>query len=284
MKLLKGVDYIESRLTEDLSLTRIARAAGLSNYHFSRMFRAVIGETLATYIRRRRLSEAARDLLYRDDRVIELALTYGFESQAAFSRAFKRQFGVPPAAYRKARQAMTWAYRPAITPDDFNLDKELRAMEPRIETKPAFKAIGLPGEFDQGGAAGIPDLWSAFMPRIEEVRGAATDHQLGLCFGCNGDRIIYAPAVEVRNVGQVPEGMTAWTIAEQTYAVFTVTLTGKEPIGQELVRANRYIWNVWLPQSGYAFAEAPDFEYYDRRFDPETLTGEVDIYVPVRRT
>ena len=59
MKLLKAIDYIETRLTAELTLGDIARAAGLSSFHFSRMFRALTGETVATYLRRRRLTEAA---------------------------------------------------------------------------------------------------------------------------------------------------------------------------------------------------------------------------------
>ena len=101
MKILKAIDFIEARLTAELTLAQIARTAGYSSYHFSRMFRALMGETVTCYIRRRRLTEAARRLIHRDDRLIDLAVTYGFESQAAFSRAFKRQFGYAPGAVRR---------------------------------------------------------------------------------------------------------------------------------------------------------------------------------------
>ena len=282
MKLLKAIDYIETRLTAELTLADIARAAGLSSYHFSRMFRALTGETVSTYLRRRRLTEAARRLIHRDDRLIELALTYGFESQAAFSRAFKRQFGIPPGAYRKAGQAMSWAYRPTITLDDIKLEEEFRTMEPRIIEKPAFRAVGMPADFNQASTEGISDLWTTFWKRHEEIANPVESHCLGLCISADEDNFTYAPALEVTKTGEVPEGMSAWDVAAQTYAVFTVPLPGKEPIGAEIGRAHRFIWKTWLPESKYRFVEAPDFEVYDQRFDSETLSGEIDIYIPIK--
>lgn len=281
MRLLRAIDYIEARLTEELSLAGVADAAGLSSHHFSRMFRALTGETVTTYVRRRRLTEAARRLIHHDDRLIDLAVTYGFESQAAFSRAFKRQFGVPPGAYRRGRRAMPWAYRPTITADDFKLDEEFRAMEPRVVEKPAFKVVGLSGEFSQQTNDQIPALWTAFWNRHKEVRSALGGHCFGMCIGVDDDRFTYLAAVEVTDLDDVPEGMCGCDIAAQTYAVFSVPLAGKDPIGKELGRANRFIWKTWLPESGYRFAKAPDFEYYDERFDPKTLRGEIDLYIPI---
>ena len=283
MKLLKAIDYIEAHLTAELSLDLVAGAAGLSSYHFSRMFRAVTGETVTAYIRRRRLTEAARRLIERNERLIDLAMTYGFESQAAFSRAFKRQFGVPPGAFRKARRTMPWACRPALTADDFNLQEEFGILEPQIVEKPAFKVIGLSGSFNQQTNDQIPGLWRTFRERHGEIESALEGHYFGLCIGVEDDSFTYVAAVEARDLDKVPEGLCGLEVAEQTYAVFTVPLAGKEPIGREIGRANRFIWNTWLPQSGYVFARAPDFEYYDERFDPRTLSGEIDLYIPVRK-
>jgi len=156
-------------------------------------------------------------------------------------------------------------------------------MEPRIVERPAFKAIGLPQELDGDTRHQIPALWSAFGQRYQEVRGRIGDHFFGLCTRAEGKgRFTYAPAVETADLDNVPEGMRGYELAAQTYAVFTVALTGDEPIGSELGRANRFIWNTWLPGSEYSAAMAPDFEYYDERFDPDSLTGEIDLYLPIR--
>ncbi len=282
MRLLRAIDYIETRLTEPLPLARLAGAVHLSPYHFSRMFRAIVGESVTSYVRRRRLTEAARRLIVGDDRVIDLAVTYGFDSQAAFSRAFKRQFGVPPGQYRRCGRPMPWKYRHALTVDDLKLDEEFRAMEPKIVTKPAFQVMGLAGEFNRDTSENIKALWQRFHGRVSEVKNAVGDHSYGMCVGAARDSFTYMAALEVSSLDDIPEGMTGRKVAAQTYAVFTVKLAGEEPIHVEMGRPMRHIWSTWLPNSGYVFAKAPDFEYYDHRFESRTLTGEVDIYIPVR--
>ena len=146
-----------------------------------------------------------------------------------------------------------------------------------------LQAIGLSGSFNQQTNDQIPGLWRAFRERHGEIESALEGHYFGLCIGVEDDSFTYMAAVEARDLDKVPEGLCGLEVAAQTYAVFTVPLAGKEPIGREIGRANRFIWNTWLPQSGYVFARAPDFEYYDERFDPKTLCGEIDLYVPIQK-
>lgn len=108
-------------------------------------------------------------------------------------------------------------------------------------------------------------------------------HYLGLCFGGQDDDLTYVAAREVTDLEKLPDGLVGHEVEAQTYAVFTIGLTEDEPIGKQMGRAHRHIWDNWLPSSDYAFAEAPDFEHYDERFDPATKTGEIDIYIPVRK-
>jgi len=94
--LMRAVEYIESHLREPLSLEGMARQGGYSPYHFHRLFHACTGETPATYVRRRRLSEAARDLEQGRGRVLDIALRYQLGSQESFTRAFKPRSASPP--------------------------------------------------------------------------------------------------------------------------------------------------------------------------------------------
>jgi AraC family transcriptional regulator len=92
------IDHLERHLGEDLDYERIARLAGCPIGLYQRVFAYVAGLSLAQYQRRRRLSEAARELMAGKAKVIDLALKYGYESHGAFARAFKEQFGRPPSA------------------------------------------------------------------------------------------------------------------------------------------------------------------------------------------
>jgi AraC-type DNA-binding domain-containing proteins len=96
----KSIRYIEEHLEEELSLEKVAAEVSFSMYHFHRIFQALIGVTFADYIRRRRLACAAADLLSGDRRILDIALKYRFESQEAFTRAFKRVNYMTPGQYR----------------------------------------------------------------------------------------------------------------------------------------------------------------------------------------
>src|SRR5690349_2814883 len=101
-RFLGGLRYIEDNLLKRFTIADVARAAGYSAHHYCRLFHSLTGDSVMGYARKRRLTVAAQLLPNGAKvRLIDLALDCGFESQAAFTRAFKRHFGVPPSAVRK---------------------------------------------------------------------------------------------------------------------------------------------------------------------------------------
>jgi len=95
-----AVDFAEANLFEDVGSAAAARAACMSVRSFHRYFPALTGYGFGEYVRRRRLSEAVTSLLDTDDSVLEIAIRAGYDSHEAFTRAFKRQFGVAPLRFR----------------------------------------------------------------------------------------------------------------------------------------------------------------------------------------
>jgi AraC family transcriptional regulator len=93
--------YAAAHLDDDVSLRALARQAGLSVYHLQRVFATVAGETPKQFTLRLRLGRAAVMLLMRDDSVLDVALSCGFQSHEVFCRAFKRRFGMAPGVYRQ---------------------------------------------------------------------------------------------------------------------------------------------------------------------------------------
>jgi AraC family transcriptional regulator len=93
--------YIESNLTNDIDTVQISRIAGCSEYHFRRMFSFLAGMPLGEYIRRRRLSLAATLLQSNEKKVIDVALSLGYETPEAFSKAFQAMHGVSPSQVKK---------------------------------------------------------------------------------------------------------------------------------------------------------------------------------------
>lgn len=100
----EAIAYIESHLDQNLNLERVADAVHYSRYHLHRMFTAAAGMTLHDYIRRRKLTEAARLLVFSQLPVIQIALAAGYGSQQAFTDIFKAMYKQSPAAYRKKQR------------------------------------------------------------------------------------------------------------------------------------------------------------------------------------
>lgn len=95
-----AIDYIEAHLDEKLDLEKVSEAVHYSKYYLHRMFTSTVGMTVHDYIQRRQLTEAAKLLVFSYKPIIEVAFLCGYESQQAFSDAFKSMYKVPPAKYR----------------------------------------------------------------------------------------------------------------------------------------------------------------------------------------
>ncbi len=94
------IDYIESHLDEKLDLEKVSEVVHYSKYHLHRLFTNAVGMTIHDYVQRRQLTEAAKLLVFSSKRIIEVAFLCGYESQQAFSSAFKSMYKAPPAQYR----------------------------------------------------------------------------------------------------------------------------------------------------------------------------------------
>jgi AraC family transcriptional regulator len=94
-------EFVEDHLTEPMTLADLASAARYSLYYSARMFKEMTGRTPFEYLRMRRLSAAAVELSKKERRVVDVAFDFVFDSHEGFTRAFARQFGVPPSRLRE---------------------------------------------------------------------------------------------------------------------------------------------------------------------------------------
>lgn len=282
-RIQRAIDFIETHLFEDLPLTAIADHGGASPWHFHRLFVSLTGETPATYVWKRRLSAICTRLVETRQPLVEIALDGGFESQATFTRAFTRHVGISPGKFRRTHPNSLPAYLyPALDPRALvERQHRMEVMEARIVRKQAFLVVGLAGRFTPASPR-IPELWGRFAPRMNEVPRRRGAHTLGLCIDVEADTVAevgftYVAGVEVERVDTVPEGMIAFTVPANTYAV----LTHRGHLSR-LPDMVKHVWGRWLPASRYRHVPAPDFELYDpERWDARTGEGEVDLYIPI---
>lgn len=117
------LSWLEGHLDQPLSLDNVAAKAGYSKWHLQRMFRDVTGRAIGSYIRARRLSKAAVALRLTARPILDIALQYRFDSQQTFTRAFKKQFGLTPAHYRRSPDWSASGIRPPLHLGEFSLPK-----------------------------------------------------------------------------------------------------------------------------------------------------------------
>jgi len=150
---------------------------------------------------------------------------------------------------------------------------------PRFVTGKPMLIAGLSERYISMEVTGIPAQWQRFSPHLGHIADQRGSICYGVChdFGENG-QFGYLCGVEVSRANNLPSGFTLVRLTEQDYAVFT----HRDHISS-IGKTTRSIWQMWLPSSGYQFAEAPEFERYDDRFDPQSGQGEVEIWLPIKK-
>src|SRR5215471_13481386 len=117
----RAIDHVTSHLAEPLPLEDVARVACFSPYHFHRIFRALVGETLHAFVKRVRLERALYLISHHDgSSLTDIALRCGFSSSSDFSRSFRSQYGVPPSVFdvEQFRRSRRDQMQDALAPDD----------------------------------------------------------------------------------------------------------------------------------------------------------------------
>ncbi|MCL2549036.1 MAG: AraC family transcriptional regulator, partial [Symbiobacteriaceae bacterium] len=104
----KMQEYIDDHLSDAISMSQLAKVSGYSQWHAAKLFREISGSTPFEYIRRLRLTKASQQLRDGHERILDVALDFVLASHEGFSRAFSREFGVSPSAYRQSKPPIRW--------------------------------------------------------------------------------------------------------------------------------------------------------------------------------
>ncbi len=276
--------HIDKHLFEPLTLEELAGVAGLSPFHFSRLFTALVGESVMAYVRGRRLGVAARRLLAEPDlKLIDLALDCQFELQEAFARAFKRTFSMTPGEFRRGRGE--------FVPANFG---EMKMNEPAkinltrqdgLKTRPGFVIAGFAGTFGLENRADIPALWGKLVKQMP-LAGQKGWVTYGACIGGDlkdGD-MKYMAAVEIDPEANLPakggEGIETFNVPAQSYLVFRQVVS-EGPLHPQVVAAVGEIFSKLVLAAGYELSGGVDFELYPEDF--EDKAGKwLEYWVPVK--
>lgn len=279
-----GLDYIEVNLEFDLQMSDVANAAGLSQWHFQRIFKALTNETVKVYIRSRRLAKSLDKLLTTRGRILDIALAAGYESQEAFSRAFKMSFGMTPNEYRKLGDKFLFLRKVEIDEDYLLHIHQNVSLQPTIIRQEPMLLVGLSTQFygvdsDKNNIGDrLPALWKQFLERSHEIEHTVGDVYFGVVrqIRADTDQLEYFAAAHVSELGTLPDGMVATEIPEATYAQFwhqgfpnTVDLTVN------------YVYSNWLLGSGKKHTGGPDLELYGSEFIADSEQSMFRYAIPI---
>ena len=286
-----AIGYMEAHLTDDVGLEDVARAVHLSPFFLQRGFSLMTGCGVGEYMRNRRLYQAALDLQRGKEKVIDVALKYGYETPESFSKAFARFHGATPSQVREGAPART--FLPLTIHISIQGGSQ---MDCRITPMFPFKVIGFQKEFDYETAyAEIPRFWDEICEKYaysvyagnepaNPWEQALVDNcigEYGVCIDdVGGGKFRYLVAGKYTG-GPVPEGMALYEFPRGEWAVFDCV----GPIPEALQRLNTRIFREWLPANpDYELCGNANVEWYDcingEKTDPDYRSA---IWVPVKR-
>ncbi|GAA2009900.1 AraC family transcriptional regulator [Microbacterium ulmi] len=279
------VDVVEDHLTADIDIAALARGAGTTEYHVRRMFSALAGMPLSEYVRRRRMTVAASDVLG-EEALLDIAVRYGYGSTEAFGRAFRAVHGVSPGDVR--RHGGPLRTQPQLR---FRLTVEGNTtMDTRIAERPAFRLIGHAARVPLLHEGVNPHIQAhiASLPAAEHARlKALSDTEPGGILQVmddgdpdytEGSELTYLHGVAVGERTPVPDDFDAIEVSAGSWAVFRTS--GAHPAALQSTWAATA--SDWFPSNPWRLRPGPSIvAVLDR--SPDFGTATCELWLPVER-
>ena len=287
--LRRTVRYIEDNLTSELDIASISRSVYVSPFYLQRGFQMITGCAIGEYIRNRRLYEAALVIARGEERIIDTALRFCYDTPESFSKAFTRFHGATPSAVRADPRLIR-----TFLPFEINITVTGGSkMNYKLSDCTGFKIIGFQRYFSADDPYGeIPKFWDEFFdeygqlfagkkPESAEERAVVENSvgEFGVCIDDVGvDRFRYIIGGRYAG-GEVLESMTLFEVPACTLAEFTAV----GPLPQSLQSVNTYVFKEWLPGNpDYEMALPFNIEWYSIVGMKDDADYESGVWLPVR--
>lgn len=280
----KAIDFIEENLYESISIQDAAAKVGFSVPHFYRIFSAVVGESLKSYIRKRRVSNGALMLRESNFKICDVAFETGFESHEVFIRAFKKIYGISPKESKFLENLPLYEKIDVIKKKEL-LESGVIKLDTKIVVRNSFKIMGKTIKLNQAEQEQnnlIDKFFNKFQqekinfPQINNKEKIISMYEYDPnCIHEDEENInyFYTLGVEHNENDEIPEGFVLKEIPQSKYALFIYnskenTLNGENISslkydGKPISNVYDYIDGVWILNSGYTLSDNPDFEVRD---------------------
>ncbi len=279
-----AIQYVEEHLTDDIDYGKLSKIACCSEYQFRRVFSFLSGIPLGEYIRKRRLTLAATLLKNRDKKIIDIALSIGYDSPDAFTKAFQIMHNVTPSEARKDNVKLK-----AFPPMTFQLKIQGgNLMNYRIVEKKKFNIVGIKKRITlvyEGVNTQMDSMWASLKTEdFIELKELSNVEPTGiLCVSANftegrDEGTELDQYIGVATIKSCSDKWKVLPVVASTWAVFTAI--GSFP--QELQSVWGRIYSEWLPTSGYEITEGPEILWNEGK-DTSVSKYKSEIWIPVMK-
>ncbi len=287
-----AIGYMEENILCDIGVCEVAEEVHMSPYYFQKGFQILTGYSVGEYLRNRRLYLAAIDIQKNDNKIIDIAYKYGYDTPESFTKAFSRFHGATPIAVRKNKVLIKTFLPLKISISIQGGDK----MNYTVEKMTGFKVVGFEREFSfETAYAEIPKFWDEICCKYAQnismgktpanaYEKAVFENRIGTYGVCIDDigkegKFRYMIAGEYVS-GEVLDGMTTYVIPEAEWVKFECV--GSMP--DSLQSLNTVIFKEWLPGNDeFEIAGGLNIEWYSSEGNPKDADYESGIWFPVKR-
>ena len=269
------IDYLETVLDDEIDEKKVTQLSGYSYSMFSRLFSILTEITLSEYLRSRRLTEAAVILRNTDEKIIDVAFKFGYESSDSFGTAFKNFHGFTPSEVRNGKPfKLVSRVQLALSV------RGGRSMNITIQKKQAFTVAGVNEQSINSSLC--PSVWNKLYKKFshDELASLGSDQSMGVCHDVeNSSTINYMAGYIVNDVDKATSmGLDVLEVEEAEYAV--VELVGSVP--ECIHNGWKYAMEVFFPEHGYIHSGKPDFEYYYEG-DMHSNDYKMELWIPITK-
>ncbi len=275
-----AIQYIEEHLTDGVDMNEIVEYTGYSYAYFQRVFSCISGVSVAEYVRKRKMTLAAMDLKEKKERVIDVALKYGYDSADAFSRAFTAFHGITP-TMAKEDDAKIKSFSPLRFQITVDGTKETRY---RMEKRDAIRVVGIMRHFQapENGPQDVGIFWNELFGNrmFEKIAELSTGQPTGVHgFMHVIDDVHVDYMIAAITDKEVPDGMEEQMIPATTWAIFEQTGS----VQSSMTDMWKQIFEEWLPSTEYEHAGTTEIECFCYNGDRRKSDFKYEIWIPVRK-
>ncbi len=290
----KTLDYIETNISEEFEIERLANTAALSPFYYQRLFSRLVKKPVKEYVKLRRLARACQSLDNRESRILDVALDCGFGSHETFTRAFKKAYGMTPEAYREHSVMLNQFDKPDLMLNYVMIDEGVpliseglvlefnrKTLEQPISFMGVTGIIPIDGQMPLGEATGVDmpgEVWQRFHRKKHSIPRVNGGRELGVAY--LGDvpegNFTYFAGSEVEP-GAEDNHFVKWELPAREYIICGFEAENFEQLVTLAINKAVKYSGLWLEKHGLIMDVYSPEMYYDS--SPDAVYME--LWMPI---